>query len=100
MIRAVEDMLVSRTSMRNHDIYKFRGFLTRLQVLRRLLVFLVIIISIGVILMNIDAVRQVGTWLLASPGVAGAIFRFPAQQPLSTLIHVFHIALPYPLQTA
>jgi len=49
MIRAVEDMLVSRTSMRNHDIYKFRGFLTRLQVLRRLLVFLVIIISIGVI---------------------------------------------------
>src|SRR3984893_9150262 len=71
MIRAVEDILINRTSLRDHDIYKFRGFRTRLQVLRRLLVFLVILISIGVILMNIDGVRQVGTGLLASAGVAG-----------------------------
>ncbi len=98
MIRAVEDMLVSRTSMRNHDIYKFRGFLTRLQVLRRLLVFLVIIISIGVILMNIDAVRQVGTGLLASAGVAGVIFGFAAQKSLSTIIAGLQIALTGPMK--
>jgi small-conductance mechanosensitive channel len=98
MIRAVEDMLVSRTSLRNHDIYKFRGFLTRLQVLRRLIVFLVIIISIGVILMNIDAVRQVGTGLLASAGVAGVIFGFAAQKSLSTIIAGLQIALTGPMK--
>src|SRR5258708_2742530 len=98
MIRAVEDMLVSRTSLRNHDTYKFRGFLTRLQVLRRLIVFLVIMISIGVILMNIDAVRQVGTGLLASAGVAGVIFGFAAQKSLSTIIAGFQIALTGPMK--
>ncbi len=98
MIRAVEAMLVSRTSLRDHDIYKFRGFLTRLQVVRRLLVFLVIIISIGVILMNIDGVRQVGTGLLASAGVAGVIFGFAAQKSLSTIIAGLQIALTGPMK--
>jgi small-conductance mechanosensitive channel len=98
MIRAVEDMLVSRSSLHDHDIYKFRGFLTRLQVLRRLIVFLVIIISIGVILMNIDAVRQVGTGLLASAGVAGVIFGFAAQKSLSTIIAGLQIALTGPMK--
>jgi small-conductance mechanosensitive channel len=98
MIRAVEDILVSRTSLRDHDIYKLRSFRTRLQVLRRLLVFMVIMISIGVILMNIDGVRQVGTGLLASAGVAGVIFGFAAQKSLSTIIAGLQIALTSPMK--
>ena len=98
MIRAVEDILINRTSLRDHDIYKFRGFQTRLQVLRRLLVFLIILISIGVILMNIDGVRRVGTGLLASAGVAGVIFGFAAQKSLSTIIAGLQIALTGPMK--
>jgi small-conductance mechanosensitive channel len=98
MIRAVEDILINRTSLHDHDIYKFRGFRTRLQVLRRLLVFLVILISIGVILMNIDGIRQVGTGLLASAGVAGIIFGFAAQKSLSTIIAGLQIALTGPMK--
>jgi len=98
MIRAVEDILINRTSLRDHDIYKFRGFQTRLQVLRRLLVFLIILISIGVILMNVDGVRQVGTGLLASAGVAGVIFGFAAQKSLSTIIAGLQIALTGPMK--
>jgi small-conductance mechanosensitive channel len=98
MIRAVEDILINRTSLHDHDIYKFRGFRTRLQVLRRLLVFLVILISIGVILMNIDGVRQVGAGLLASAGVAGVIFGFAAQKSLSTIIAGLQIALTGPMK--
>jgi small-conductance mechanosensitive channel len=98
MIRAVEDILINRSSLHDHDIYKFRGFRTRLQVLRRLLVFTVILISIGVILMNIDGVRQVGTGLLASAGVAGIIFGFAAQKSLSTIIAGLQIALTGPMK--
>jgi small-conductance mechanosensitive channel len=98
MIRAVEDMLVSRTSLRDYDIYKVRGFRTRLRVLRQLLVFLVALISIGVILMNVDAVRQIGTGLLASAGVAGVIFGFAAQKSLSTIIAGLQIALTSPMK--
>jgi small-conductance mechanosensitive channel len=98
MIKAVEDMLIGRSSLRDYDVYKFRGFQTRLRVLRQLLVFLVTIISIGVILMNIDAVRQVGTGLLASAGVAGVIIGFAAQKSLSTIIAGLQIALTSPMK--
>ena len=98
MIGAVEDMLVSRTSQRDYDIYKLRGFRTRLRVLRHLLVFLVIMVTIGLILMNIDAVRQVGAGLLASAGVAGVIFGFAAQKSLSTIIAGLQIALTNPMK--
>lgn len=99
LIGALEDILVSRTGSRDYyDIYKFRSFRTRLRVLRHLLVFLVILICIGLILMNIDAVRQVGTGLLASAGVAGVIFGFAAQKSLSTIIAGLQIALTSPMK--
>ncbi len=98
MISAVEDMLISRTALRQNDTYKLRSFRTRLRVLRQLLVFLVVIISIGLILMNIDGVRQVGTGLLASAGVAGVIFGFAAQKSLSTIIAGLQIALTNPMK--
>jgi small-conductance mechanosensitive channel len=99
LIVALEDMLVTRTGSRDYyDIYKFRSFRTRLRVLRHLLVFLVVIICIGLILMNIDAVRQVGTGLLASAGVAGVIFGFAAQKSFSTIIAGLQIALTSPMK--
>jgi small-conductance mechanosensitive channel len=98
MIKAVEDMLVSRTSLRDYDIYKVRSFRTRLRVLRQLLVFLIVLVSIGLVLMNVDAVRQIGTGLLASAGVAGVIVGLAAQKSLSTIIAGLQIALTNPMK--
>ena len=99
LIGALEDMLVSRTGSRDYyDVYKFRSFRTRLRVLRHVLVFLVIIICIALILMNFDPVRQVGTGLLASAGVAGVIFGFAAQKSFSTIIAGLQIALTGPMK--
>jgi len=52
-----------------------RGLQTRLRVLRQLFIFIVAIVCFGAILMNIDAVQQIGSGLLASAGVAGIIAR-------------------------
>jgi len=48
--------------------------------------------------MNVDGVRQVGTGLLASAGVAGVIFGFAAQKSLSTIIAGLQIALTGPMK--
>ena len=80
MIRAVEDMAVVGPGSRIVDTYKMRGLQTRLRLLRQLFIFIVAIVCFGAILMNIDAVQQIGSGLLASAGVAGIIVGFAAQK--------------------
>jgi small-conductance mechanosensitive channel len=98
MIRAVEDMAVVGTESRIVDTYKMRGLQTRLRVLRQLLIFIVAMVCLGVILMNIDAVRQIGSGLLASAGVAGVIVGLAAQKSLTTIIAGLQIALTNPMK--
>jgi small-conductance mechanosensitive channel len=98
MIQAVEDMAVVGTESRIVDTYKMRGLQTRLRVLRQLLIFIVAMVCLGVILMNIDAVRQVGSGLLASAGLAGVIVGLAAQKSLTTIIAGLQIALTNPMK--
>src|SRR6266404_1594426 len=87
--------------LRNEAIFHIVSKLTELGYFAALIVFcyhLIILISIGVILMNIDGVRRVGTGLLASAGVAGVIFGFAAQKSLSTIIAGLQIALTGPMK--
>jgi small-conductance mechanosensitive channel len=67
-------------------------------VLRQLLIFIVTIVCFGAILMNIDAVQQIGSGLLASAGVAGIIVGFAAQKSLTTIIAGLQVALSSPMK--
>jgi small-conductance mechanosensitive channel len=48
--------------------------------LRRLLIFVIVLVGIGATLMTFQAVRQIGAGLLASAGIAGVIVGFAAQK--------------------
>jgi small-conductance mechanosensitive channel len=98
MVRALEDIAIVRTEMRNYDPYRFRSLRTRWRLFRQLIVFIIVIICSGAILMNFDPVRQIGTGLLASAGVAGVIVGFAAQKSLSTIIAGLQIALTDPMR--
>ena len=98
MVRALEDMAIVRTELRNYDTYRYRSLQTRMRVLRQLIVFVLVIVCVAAILMNFDAVRQIGTGLLASAGVAGVIVGLAAQKSLSTIIAGLQIALTNPLK--
>jgi len=98
MVRALEDIALVRTEMRNYDTYRYRSLQTRLRVLRQLIIFILVIICAAAILMNFDPVRQIGTGLLASAGVAGVIVGFAAQKSLSTIIAGLQIALTNPMK--
>src|SRR5260221_7618998 len=98
MVRALEDIALVRTEMRNYDTYRYRSLQTRLRVLRQLIIFILVIICAAAILMNFDPVRQIGTGLLASAGVAGVIVGLAAQKSLSTIIAGLQIALTNPMK--
>jgi len=97
-ILAVESMVSSRAEMLQYDPYKKRRVETRVQMLRRLLIFVILVVAIAAVLMNFKEVRQIGAGLLASAGVAGVIAGFAAQKSLATIIAGLQIAITQPMR--
>jgi small-conductance mechanosensitive channel len=97
-VLAVETMMTTRSEMLKYDDYRKRRLETRIQIVRRLLVFVILLVAIAAVLMNFKEVRQIGTGLLASAGVAGVIAGFAAQKSLSTIIAGLQIAITQPMR--
>ena len=97
-VLAVEAMVGNRSEILQYDEYKKRRVQTRVQMLRRLVVFFVLVGAVAAILLNFQEVRQIGTGLLASAGLAGVIAGFAAQKSLSTVIAGLQIAITQPMR--
>lgn len=75
-----------------------RKHLTQVRILRRALATLIVVVTAGMALMTIPAVRQLGVSLLAAGGAAGIIVGLALQPVLSNLIAGVQIALTQPIR--
>jgi small-conductance mechanosensitive channel len=75
-----------------------RKHLTQIRILKRALSTLVVLVTAGLALMTIPAVRQLGVSLLAAGGAAGIIVGLALQPVLSNLIAGVQIALTQPIR--
>jgi small-conductance mechanosensitive channel len=66
-------------------------------VIRKIIITAVIIVATGSVLMLFDPVRQFGTSILASAGIAGIVIGFAAQRTLGNVLAGIQIALTQPL---
>src|SRR5690348_3997187 len=89
----VSDTLYARYSMEAGDDLASRRIRTPTQMLRRIVVMIVLILTAGVMLMTFPEVRRVGVSLLASAGLAGLVVGVAARSTLSSLIAGIQIAL-------
>ncbi len=71
---------------------------TQLRVLHRVVGVVVIVVTIAVMLMTFPAIRQIGTSILASAGLAGLIVGMAMRPTLSSLIAGMQIALTQPIR--
>jgi small-conductance mechanosensitive channel len=97
-VLAVETMMTSRSETQQYDAYKRRRVETSVQMIRRLLVFIIVVVGIASTLLAFQPVRQIGTGLLASAGVAGVIAGLAAQKSLSTIIAGLQVAITQPIR--
>jgi len=96
-VNAVQLALLSRHRMDAEDNLSARRIYTQVSVIRKIIVTAVVIITSGSILMLFDPVRQFGTSILASAGIAGVILGFAAQKTLGNVLAGIQIALTQPL---
>ncbi|WP_379552585.1 mechanosensitive ion channel family protein [Qipengyuania sp. DGS5-3] len=80
------------------DPVAVRSRRTRVAVLSRTATFAIIFITVGLMLLGIPAVRDIGTTLLASAGLAALAVGAAAQPALKSLIAGLQVALTEPMR--
>jgi small-conductance mechanosensitive channel len=96
-INAMQAALLSQQRLDLPDNLSARRIYTQVSVIRKIIITAVIIIATGSVLMLFDPVRQFGTSILASAGIAGIVIGFAAQRTLGNVLAGIQIALTQPL---
>jgi len=96
--RGLRDAFLLRYDLNARDNLKARAIHTQVDILVKIVVAVVILITTASILMTFEQVRQVGVSLLASAGIAGVIIGFAAQKTLGTIFAGIQIAITQPIR--
>ncbi|MBX3353814.1 MAG: mechanosensitive ion channel [Phycisphaeraceae bacterium] len=97
-INALEEFLLSRYDMSVSDNLNARSKHTQLRVVVRTIEIFAIVVAIAVMLMTFPRVRELGTSLLASAGLAGLVVGLSARPLLENIIAGLQIALTEPIR--
>jgi small-conductance mechanosensitive channel len=96
--RVVEFLVQQRASSAGKDDLQARALLTQSRGLGNIVNFVIFLVTLGSVLVTFESVRQLGTTLLASAGVAGVILGLAAQRSLATVLAGLQIALTQPIR--
>ena len=97
LINVLEDMVLNHYHFEKESM-RARTIKTQFQLLKRILTIVIVIFAAGAILMTFDRIRQLGTAILASAGVAGIIVGVAAQRTVANLLAGIQIALTEPIR--
>ncbi|MGH9396107.1 MAG: mechanosensitive ion channel family protein [Terriglobia bacterium] len=92
------DIVAARHRIDVKDNLTARRIRTQVQVLRRIVTIIVIIVAIAIMLLTIPNVRSIGTSLLASAGLAGLVIGMAMKSTLGNLIAGVQIAMTQPIR--
>ncbi|MFY1831919.1 mechanosensitive ion channel family protein [Myxococcus fulvus] len=80
------------------NVGRARGLRTQLSVLRRVVEVAIVLIGASLMLLQFEAVRNVGVSLLASAGIAGLFIGLAAQKSISTLLAGIQLSITQPIR--
>ncbi len=97
MSHGLEEYIMHQFRIDTADNLRARRIHTQLRILKKVIIVIVGTLGTAAILMNFEKVRQLGTSILASAGIAGIILGLAAQRSIGTLIAVVQIAITQPI---
>jgi small-conductance mechanosensitive channel len=98
LINLTEQFIVLRYNMRDETNLLAQKARTQIIIIKRILIAVTIVLALGSSLMLFDNVRELGTSILASAGLAGAVAVLATQKYFSSLIIGLQIALNQPIK--
>ncbi|MDQ2988619.1 MAG: mechanosensitive ion channel family protein [Pseudomonadota bacterium] len=97
-VQSIADTIIELNPITQIDNLAARRIHTQTRVLARSINILIIFIGTGMALMTLPLLRQIGTSLLASAGVAGLIVGFAAKPVLGNLLAGLQLAISQPIR--
>jgi small-conductance mechanosensitive channel len=97
-VQSIADTIIERNPINRSDNLAARSIHTQTRVLARSIIVLIILVGTGMALMTLPLLRQIGTSLLASAGVAGLIVGFAAKPVLGNLLAGLQLAISQPIR--
>jgi small-conductance mechanosensitive channel len=98
VIRFVHGYIDARSDVSAEDNLAARRRRTRADILTRIAIVIVALVSLGLLLLKIPAVREIGLALVASAGLAGLAFGVAAQPLLKNLVAGIQLAFTEPVR--
>jgi small-conductance mechanosensitive channel len=98
LIRRLKTKFLKRFDLSEEDNLKSRKLHTQINIIEKVLVFIIILTAIGLILLSFDSIREIGIGIFASAGLAGIIIGLSAQKVVGTLLAGIQIAITQPFR--
>ena len=98
IIKIFEDIVYHVYDLSKANNLRERKIRTQLQFIRKLLISIIVILTIGAILVSFSSLRRIGTGLLTGVGIGGIIVGLAAQRSLGNLLAGLQIAFTQPLR--
>ena len=98
LVEVFDKLVAIRHNIDVRDNLAARRIRTQVQMLRRVTVTIIVIVTIAVMLMTFPAIRHIGESLLASAGLAALIAGFAARSTLTNFAAGIQIAFTQPIR--
>lgn len=98
IVKAMSDLVILRNDVSVADNLHARRRRTRIAIMTRIGIFLIVFLTISMMLLSIPAIRSVGVTLMASAGLAGLAVGAAAQPALKNLIAGIQLAFTEPIR--
>jgi small-conductance mechanosensitive channel len=98
LLGVIDDAVALKFRIDVKDNLTARRVLTQVKVLQRIVTVVVIIVTTAIGLMTFPEIRQIGSGLLASAGLAGLIVGLAARSTLENLLAGIQVALTEPIR--
>jgi small-conductance mechanosensitive channel len=98
LLGVIDDAVVLKFRIDVKDNLAARRVQTQVKVLQRIVTVVIVIVTVSIGLMTFPEIRQLGTSLLASAGLAGLIVGLAARSTLENLLAGVQVALTEPIR--
>jgi small-conductance mechanosensitive channel len=90
--------VLSRFDINKVDNLGSRKVYTQINILEKVIVFVIILFATGIVLLSFESIRDIGVGLFASAGLAGIIIGLSAQKVVGALLAGVQIAITQPFR--
>jgi small-conductance mechanosensitive channel len=98
LLEALQDYIAYRSALEVNNDLAVRRVRTQVQVLRRIAVVVIVVLTTAVMVMTFPSARHVGESLFASAGLAAVVAGLAARTTISNLLAGVQIALSQPIR--